>query len=118
MSSSDPHPSAEARAIVHQWTIIDPFYGPLLTGEVNHLTRLIDVALREREREALERAAKAICWLCAMNVKLDDETHCWHGDQKCQAAGMWPLRALGDRSVDRAEAGMGKTDFEKDGGAY
>jgi len=176
MSSSDPHPSAEARAkkeptkgeqIYDAWlTPTDTRYLPDMineaieearekalawadaevtatrASEARMLRRLeeANAAGREREREALERAAKAMCWACEKGWPVAKnptrEFSRWWGpvypmfshvvpasnepfigiDCQCDAT---PIRAaLGDRPVDRAEAGMGKTDFEKDGGAF
>jgi hypothetical protein len=92
---SDPQPSAEAQA----QEIPRRFDGDLgaisrtsdnMRDALPIMTATIADALREREREALEKAAKLIeRWPSGMH---------WRRDVAAA------IRALGDRSVDRAEA--------------
>ena len=62
IQSSDPQPSAEARAqeIIDTVAAEHDGTGPCARLSVPNLRKAIADAIREREREALERAAKAL----------------------------------------------------------
>jgi hypothetical protein len=65
---TSPPPSetgATAEEIVQTWTRLELAGGPLLIGEVNHLTRLIDAALQAAKRSAHLEDARAGCPFCA-----------------------------------------------------
>jgi hypothetical protein len=109
--------TAEARALEQAQMRVDAWYAIGLldidTADDPAFARAVAAYGREREREALERAAKAICQDCAEGFGNLEWRGANHGywvhrdagiDFDCEASA---IRALVG-SVDRAEAGEGK----------